>query len=90
VGAGLVEAMKRVLREFYGEDPAEKPGLWSHRQSEAPGPACRDTWDRPASQGGQIDPEDLYLAPTILTDVAKDSPVTQEEIFRAAPASGGV
>lgn len=33
------------------------------------------------SHGGQIDPETLRISPTILTDVAWDSPVMQEEIF---------
>ena len=31
--------------------------------------------------GGQHDPDDLYLAPTILTGVSDDAPVMQQEIF---------
>ena len=32
-------------------------------------------------EGGRWDAQDLYFAPTILTDVAPDAPVMQEEIF---------
>jgi hypothetical protein len=31
--------------------------------------------------GGQYDADDLYFAPTILTEVPTDAPVMQEEIF---------
>ena len=78
---GLVEAMKRALREFYGEDPQKSPHYSRiiHRKH----------LDRlkgylgsgQIASGGRHDAHDLYFAPTILTDVPTDAPVMQEEIF---------
>jgi aldehyde dehydrogenase (NAD+) len=31
--------------------------------------------------GGQSDPSELYIAPTVLVDVSLDSPIMQEEVF---------
>jgi len=81
VGEPLVDAMKRVLREFYGDDPRTNPGYGRL--------VNRGHFDRLVGYlgngrilcGGQHDAGDLYVAPTILTDVATDAPVMQEEIF---------
>ena len=81
VGAGLVEAMKRVLREFYGEDPQKSADYGRIVNRKHLNRLAGYLGSARVAHGGQIDPEDLYLAPTILTDVPKDSPVTQEEIF---------
>jgi aldehyde dehydrogenase (NAD+) len=76
-----MEAMKRTLREFYGDDPQRSPD-YSRIVS-------RKHLDRLTGYlgagrvvcGGRHDAKDLYLAPTILTDVPADAPVLQEEIF---------
>ena len=31
--------------------------------------------------GGQTDPDELHIAPTVLVDVPVDSPIMQEEVF---------
>jgi aldehyde dehydrogenase (NAD+) len=77
----LVEAMKRAIQEFYGADPQQSPdyGRIINRRH----------FDRLAGylrsgrivHGGQHDPADLYLAPTLLTEVPEEAPVMQEEIF---------
>jgi aldehyde dehydrogenase (NAD+) len=81
IRAPLVEAMIRSIREFYGADP---------RQSADYGRIInRKHFDRLAdylasgrlAHGGQQDAEDLYLAPTILTEVPADAAVMREEIF---------
>ena len=77
----LVAALKRTLREFYGDAP---------QQSASYGRIInRKHWERlngylasgQIAYGGQHDARDLYLAPTILTGVPADAPVMQEEIF---------
>ncbi|MCC7373232.1 MAG: aldehyde dehydrogenase [Verrucomicrobiales bacterium] len=77
----FVAALQRVIREFYGADP---------RQSQDYGRIInRRHFDRLTSYltpghiecGGQQDPADLYLAPTVLTRVPQDTPVMQDEIF---------
>jgi aldehyde dehydrogenase (NAD+) len=81
IGGPLVSAMKQAIRGFYGDNPQHSPDYgrivnWRHFDRLASYLA-----DGQITHGGQGDAGDLYLAPTILTDVAWDSPVMQEEIF---------
>jgi len=81
VRAPLVAALKRAILQFYGEDPQKTPdyGRIINRKH-----LDRLTGYLSSGQiehGGQHDPSDLYLAPTILTEVSADTPVMQEEIF---------
>lgn len=81
VREGLIAALRQALREFYGDDPRTSPdyGRIINRRH----------FDRLAGllssgrivHGGQQDAGDLYLAPTLLTDVPFDAPVMQDEIF---------
>jgi aldehyde dehydrogenase (NAD+) len=81
VHAAFVDALKRALREFYGDDPQKSPDYGRV--------VNRRHFDRLTGylrtgqvvHGGLHDAADLYLAPTILTDVPTDAPVMQEEIF---------
>lgn len=77
----LLAALKRAVRQFYGESPQTSPdyGRIINRRH----------FERLMSllatgrivHGGQHNADDLFLAPTILTDVPHDSLVMQEEIF---------
>lgn len=77
----FVGEMQKAIREFYGDDPQQSPdyGRIINRKS----------FDRLAGlmtsgtvvAGGQTDPDDLYIAPTMLVDVAADSPIMQQEVF---------
>ncbi|MCR6719376.1 MAG: aldehyde dehydrogenase family protein [Chitinophagaceae bacterium] len=77
----LISALKKCIRTFYGENPADSYNygrMINARQ-----------FDRVVSYltqgtivaGGGCDRNTLYIEPTILTDVAWDNPVMQEEIF---------
>jgi acyl-CoA reductase-like NAD-dependent aldehyde dehydrogenase len=77
----FLRSLQQAIREFYGPDPQKSPdyGRIIHRRH----------LDRLTAylasgrieHGGQHDASDLYIAPTILTGAALDSPVMQEEIF---------
>lgn len=77
----LVEAIIAELRVAYTSAPLTN-GEW-------PRIVNRRHFDRLVgllqsgviSHGGQIDPAGLRISPTVLTDVAWDSPIMQEEIF---------
>lgn len=77
----LVEAIRRALVEFYGEDPQKSPDYGRIIN--------RHHWVRLSSMlegqtlilGGDSDADELYLAPTLVDEPAEDSPVMQEEIF---------
>ncbi|MCH8249492.1 MAG: aldehyde dehydrogenase family protein [Proteobacteria bacterium] len=77
----LVPLLEKVIREMFGDDP---------QQSDSYGRIVNDRHFERVSRlidsghialGGQVDAADRYIAPTVLTDVATDSPVMQEEIF---------
>ncbi len=78
---GLLEAMQRAVRAFYGPDPRQSAD-YSRIVN-------RRHLDRLADYlpcgrivcGGQQDPDDLYLAPTLLTDVPWEAAVMQDEVF---------
>ena len=77
----LLDAMKKALVEFYGEDP---------KQTADYGRIINERHHRRLAQlvasgevvtGGQLDEQDRFIAPTILRNVAPDSPVMRDEIF---------
>jgi aldehyde dehydrogenase (NAD+) len=77
----FIRHLTETIREFYGEDPQRSPdyGRVINRRS----------FDRlvgllasgKVAVGGQSDPADLYIAPTVLVDVSPDSPIMLEEVF---------
>ncbi|MCS7337913.1 MAG: aldehyde dehydrogenase family protein [Verrucomicrobiae bacterium] len=81
ISGGLLSALKQALREFYGDDPRRSPDYGRI--------VNRRHFDRLVGylgqgrivHGGQHDSGELYIAPTILTDVPPDAPVMHEEIF---------
>ena len=78
---GLLAAMQRAVRAFYGQDPQKSPDygrIVNRRHIDRLAGYLRS--GQPI-EGGRWDAQDLYFAPTILTDVAPDAPVMQEEIF---------
>ena len=78
---GFVAALKRAIHQIYGDDPQKSLdyGRIINRKH-----LDRLTGYLSSGQiehGGPHEATDLYLAPTILTGVAADAPVMQEEIF---------
>lgn len=79
----LVDALTRSLHDFYGEDP--------HRTEDYARIVNERHFDRlsgllaatsgTVAAGGQTDRGDRYIAPTVLTSVAPDDPVMEDEIF---------
>ncbi|XP_069674365.1 aldehyde dehydrogenase, dimeric NADP-preferring-like isoform X1 [Periplaneta americana] len=77
----FIEKAKDALKEFYGDSVKNSPDL------------CRIVSDRHYQRlvsmlnsgrvvlGGETDPSERYIAPTILVDVKPTDPVMQEEIF---------
>lgn len=77
----FLEAIKKTLPQFFGNDPEESYNygkIINQRQ-----------FDRVAGYlssgtkiaGGRTDRDKLFIEPTILTDVALDAPVMNDEIF---------
>jgi len=77
----LIEALRRTVREFYGEDPAQSPdyaripNVRHHRRLAAL------LKDGEVVIGGQTDENDRYIAPTVLRNPRPDSALMSDEIF---------
>lgn len=77
----LIEAMKAVLREFYGENPAESSD-YARIVSEKHFNRLSQFLDNgKIIVGGETDAKNRYIAPTLLDGVNWDDPVMEEEIF---------
>ena len=73
--------LKEAVVGFYGTDPQQSPDYGRivnarHFERLTKLLGSGDIW-----HGGQHDRGDLFIAPTILVNVAPDSPVMQEEVF---------
>ena len=77
----FVQHLADAVREFYGDEPKLSPdyGRVINRKSfdRLVGLLSSGT----AVVGGQSDPAELYIAPTVLVDVSPDSPIMQQEVF---------
>lgn len=77
----LVDRMKAALLEFFGPDPKKSPDygrIINARHVKRLAPLIGSGR---VAVGGEVDEAERYIAPTILTDVAPDSPVMADEIF---------
>lgn len=77
----LLELMGRAVTDFYGDDPESSPDFARivDDRHHARLVALLDSGD--AVIGGEHDATERYVAPTVLRDVALDSPAMQDEIF---------
>ena len=78
----FVNAVKRAIQHFYGENPADSPDYTRiiHRAA-AERLAHLMHSSGQVVVGGEVDIEGKYIAPTVMTGVDPDSPLMQEEIF---------
>ena len=77
----LFEAMKKEIKNFYGDDPKKSPDF--------PRIITDHHFKRVSAllkngrivTGGNTDPSQRYIAPTIIDNITWDDPVMKEEIF---------
>jgi aldehyde dehydrogenase (NAD+) len=81
VAAAFVRELKAAITTFYGDDPQKSPdyGRMINERHFDRVAKLLDSGD--VQHGGQSERADLYIAPTILTNVALTSPAMQDEIF---------
>jgi aldehyde dehydrogenase (NAD+) len=77
----LVGALTRAVREFYGEDPQRSRDYCRIINRRHHDRLVSYLGSGRIAHGGHHDADDLYLAPTLLTEVPWDAPAMQEEIF---------
>nr|WP_119611824.1 aldehyde dehydrogenase family protein [Streptomyces acidiscabies] len=77
----LVPALRAALQDQFGTTPQTSPG-YGRIINERHFDRLTSLLDSGhTAVGGEHDRDDLYIAPTVLTDVDPSSPVMQEEIF---------
>lgn len=77
----LVAALQHSLRQFYGADPARSADYGRIVNARHFERLVNYLCDGKVVHGGAHEASDLFLAPTLLTDVSPSSSVMQEEIF---------
>lgn len=81
----LIEAMRRYLQQFYGDDPRRSPDYariidQKHYQRLC-GLLPRSVDEGMIVAGGQTDDAERYIAPTIIDHVPPAAPLMQQELF---------
>jgi acyl-CoA reductase-like NAD-dependent aldehyde dehydrogenase len=77
----LVAELQKAITESYGENPKESPdyGRVINRRNFDRLVTLIDSGT--VAAGGESDPDELYIAPTVLVDVPVGSKIMQEEVF---------
>ena len=81
VKAELIDCIQDQIKRFYGEDPQQSPDyprIVNERQFVR---LEKFLTNGRIISGGQTDRRDLYIAPTLLDDIAWEDPIMQAEIF---------
>ena len=77
----FVRHLAETIREFYGDEPKSSPDYGRVINARNFDQLVRLMDSGKAVVGGQTDPAERYIAPTVLVDVSVDSPIMQEEVF---------
>ena len=81
VAPAFLDHLKATILDFYGADPQQSPDygriVSPHHFDRLKALLASGT----VFHGGQTDRDDLFVAPTVLTDVPPDAAVLQDEIF---------
>jgi aldehyde dehydrogenase (NAD+) len=77
----LLNGIKKYVGEFYGDDPSQSPDYARLISQNHFDRVASFLSDGKAIIGGQIKPEERYIAPTVLDEINWDAPVMQDEIF---------
>jgi acyl-CoA reductase-like NAD-dependent aldehyde dehydrogenase len=77
----LVRRLAETIRDFYGDDPRQSPDYGRVINSRNFDRLVGLLGSGKIAVGGQTDPAERYIAPTVLVDVSPDSPIMQDEVF---------
>jgi acyl-CoA reductase-like NAD-dependent aldehyde dehydrogenase len=77
----FVRHLAATIREFYGDDPQKSPDYGRVIDQRNFDRLVKLLGSGKVAVGGQTDPAERYIAPTVLVDVSPDSPIMQDEVF---------
>jgi aldehyde dehydrogenase (NAD+) len=78
---GLCDQIEKYLHQFYGKNPQESPDYARIINRRHFNRLVALLEESHIIIGGQSDPQDLYIAPTLIEHPAWEDPVMQDEIF---------
>ncbi|HIK55229.1 MAG TPA: aldehyde dehydrogenase [Synechococcales cyanobacterium M55_K2018_004] len=81
IAPALLDALKQAIQQFYGEDPATSPDYGKIINPRHYARLEQFLADGTIFLGGQTNPDQRYIAPTVLVNVSPHAAVMQEEIF---------
>ncbi|XP_077270459.1 aldehyde dehydrogenase type III isoform X7 [Temnothorax americanus] len=82
VQSKFIEEAKKILQEWYGDNPRENPDLARIITDKHYQRLVNYINDKTKiAIGGDVNPAEKFIAPTILTDVKSTDSIMQEEIF---------
>ncbi len=81
VKAKLMNRIQSHIRRFYSENPQQSPDYPRIINDKHFNRLAKFLTNGSIISGGQTDRQDLYIAPTLLDDIAWDDPIMQDEIF---------
>ncbi|MBH2005548.1 MAG: aldehyde dehydrogenase [Sphingobacteriia bacterium] len=79
--AELIQALQQVIPQFYGTDSSAAEGYGRIVNEKQFNRILGYLKDGTIVYGGQYNAAELYIAPTVMVDIAPDAPVMKEEIF---------
>jgi aldehyde dehydrogenase (NAD+) len=77
----LVAQLGEAIHEFYGDDPKQSPDYGRVINTRNFDRLAAFLDNGTVAVGGESDPEERYIAPTVLVDVPVESPIMQDEFF---------
>ncbi|QIZ69401.1 aldehyde dehydrogenase [Oxynema aestuarii] len=81
IQADFVAEIQKKLHQFFGPSPQESPDFGRIVSDKHFQRLASLLQDAQIVTGGELDPGDRYIAPTLVENVALDAPLMQEEIF---------
>lgn len=81
IASALLDALREAILEFYGENPQESPDYGRIVNRRHFDRLHAMLGDGKVFHGGRSDADDLFIEPTVLTDVAAESAVMEGEVF---------
>ncbi len=81
IAPALLAALRNAIRGFYGDDPQQSPDYGRIINRRHFDRLHAMLGDGKVFHGGRGDADDLYVDPTVLTDVTAESAVMRDEIF---------
>ncbi|KAK3820348.1 MAG: Aldehyde/histidinol dehydrogenase, partial [Benniella sp.] len=80
----LIPALKRAFKDFYGDNPQESKSYGRIVNVRHFKRLCDTLMQNKSGDiviGGQADEDDLYIAPTVISNVARDDKLMEDELF---------